>query len=261
MDEMSVWKTVAERWRSLAREQKISVGVLAICGIAALGLSAQRVGAVIGDPFTVSKQKIESAKKTMDTINPAKREEEEAKRRDTDGDGISDYEEEKLFGTSPYLRDTDGDGSPDNAELAYGQNPNCAAGRPCASQKIDVSLLASSTGMFASIPTMSGDAMFAAFQRGLNDSRRAVVAQTGSTSTELQQGLIRDPVEIRRALLENGGIETGKLEKITDEQLLQLYDQAAVEFARKKVEEETGISNPEKLPPPDPSELKPDAEL
>ncbi len=41
---------------------------------------------------------------------------------DTDGDGISDADEEAL-GTNPNNADTDGDGIPDNVEIAYGTDP------------------------------------------------------------------------------------------------------------------------------------------
>ncbi len=42
---------------------------------------------------------------------------------DTDGDGLSDGDEINLYGTSPRMPDTDCDGLPDGYELAYGMNP------------------------------------------------------------------------------------------------------------------------------------------
>ena len=46
--------------------------------------------------------------------------------RDTDGDGLPDEMERRVYGTSPYLSDTDGDGLSDNFELAWGFNPIAA---------------------------------------------------------------------------------------------------------------------------------------
>lgn len=44
--------------------------------------------------------------------------------QDTDGDGLTDYEERSIYGTSPVLADTDGDGFSDYTEVVeYGFNP------------------------------------------------------------------------------------------------------------------------------------------
>ena len=50
---------------------------------------------------------------------------------DTDGDGISDYDEQNIFETSVYLKDSDGDGIDDYSEIKNGTNPNCATGKKC----------------------------------------------------------------------------------------------------------------------------------
>ena len=42
---------------------------------------------------------------------------------DTDGDGLTDWQEVFLHGTDPRYADTDGDGKPDLSELAWGENP------------------------------------------------------------------------------------------------------------------------------------------
>ncbi len=42
---------------------------------------------------------------------------------DTDGDGLSDYDELFVHGTNPLLADTDGDGLPDGWEIQHGLNP------------------------------------------------------------------------------------------------------------------------------------------
>jgi len=43
---------------------------------------------------------------------------------DTDGDGLTDYEEIFIYGTDPLNPDTDGDGLPDGLEIFYGMDPN-----------------------------------------------------------------------------------------------------------------------------------------
>lgn len=48
---------------------------------------------------------------------------------DTDGDGLTDYQELFVYGTNPTRRDTDGDGIEDNVEIANGTDPNVASAR------------------------------------------------------------------------------------------------------------------------------------
>lgn len=54
------------------------------------------------------------------------------KQKDTDKDGLSDYDELYVYQTSPYLPDTDSDGVSDKAEIEQGTDPNCPKGKDCA---------------------------------------------------------------------------------------------------------------------------------
>ncbi|MBU1348790.1 hypothetical protein KJ781_01835 [Patescibacteria group bacterium] len=242
MDGLPWMNGAAERWRSLAREQKISAGLLGFCGLLAIGLSMQRIHAKIVDPFTVSEAQFRQAKEAIDTITPAQREIAEAKRRDTDGDGISDYDEEHVLSTSPYLRDTDGDGTPDNVELAMGQNPNCGLGDTCAALRLDTSALSSSTNwMIPGAESDVGESFYADFQRGANEGKAALRA-AGATSTDLEPTLIRDPDEIRKILRASPELDQSLVERLTDAQLLELYDQAVAESVKQKAESAGALS-------------------
>ncbi len=55
------------------------------------------------------------------------------KGKDTDGDGLSDYDELFSFKTSPYLKDSDGDGVSDSDEVKKNSDPNCPSGKVCSS--------------------------------------------------------------------------------------------------------------------------------
>lgn len=56
---------------------------------------------------------------------------EELKNKDTDKDGISDYDELNVYFTSPYLKDSDSDGILDKAEIEAGTDPNCPPDKVC----------------------------------------------------------------------------------------------------------------------------------
>ncbi|MCR4280595.1 MAG: hypothetical protein NUV82_04205 [Candidatus Komeilibacteria bacterium] len=56
---------------------------------------------------------------------------EELKQRDSDGDGLSDYMEIRIYGTSAYITDTDSDGTNDKQEIISGADPLCTAEGQC----------------------------------------------------------------------------------------------------------------------------------
>ena len=51
--------------------------------------------------------------------------------RDTDGDGLSDYDETYVYMTSVYIDDTDSDGVSDFEEVSVGDDPLCPQGADC----------------------------------------------------------------------------------------------------------------------------------
>ena len=55
----------------------------------------------------------------------------ELQQKDTDGDGLSDYDELNTFDTSPYLADSDSDGISDKEEIDTGHDPNCPGSDNC----------------------------------------------------------------------------------------------------------------------------------
>lgn len=227
MEEGRVFASVSERWRALANEQKIALGILCVCGAIAFGFSVYRINANITRPFTVSATDLEKSQQTTASIDVNAALTEAQKRRDTDGDGLSDYDEIHTYETSPYLADTDGDGIADNIEIATGQNPLCAKGQACSGATIDYSTLGQPKPFFGTTSTGSdSDQLLASFQRGIEDSKKQVAGDTGSTSTLLQPSLIRDPAEIRKAIQASGKIDMSLVNALSDEQLLQLYDQA-----------------------------------
>jgi hypothetical protein len=56
---------------------------------------------------------------------------EELKAKDTDSDGLNDFDELNLYKTSPYLADSDSDTFSDKSEIDSGNDPNCPKGKNC----------------------------------------------------------------------------------------------------------------------------------
>ncbi len=55
----------------------------------------------------------------------------ELKNQDSDLDGLNDWHEINLYGTSPYLSDSDNDKISDQEEILQGTDPNCPEGQTC----------------------------------------------------------------------------------------------------------------------------------
>ncbi len=136
---------------------------------------------------------------------------EEAKLRvrDTDSDGLMDWDELNAYGTSPYLADSDSDGVSDSDEISQGQDPNCPAGRECGSS----GLVPLAGG------TAPGDALGRSPTGGLDEATRGIL-------DSLQSGAAPTADDIR-ALLKQGGVTDSELEGVADEQLLNLFDEIA----------------------------------
>lgn len=121
--------------------------------------------------------------------------------KDTDGDGLPDYDELNKYSTSPYLKDSDSDGIDDKAEVTRGTDPNCPEGQNCfasASQS-------SSTG---AVPTLQ-TSMTNPSVTITPDYIRQIMKQNGATDEQLK--LLTDDelmAEFKKYLEENPATAT-----------------------------------------------------
>ncbi len=95
------------------------------------------------------------------------------KARDTDGDGLSDYDELYLYHTSPYLKDTDSDGIDDKTEVQNGTDPTCAQGQTCTPTTLN--------GTGSATPGLGGT------QPPTADQIRAFLKNNGATDQQLSK--------------------------------------------------------------------------
>lgn len=135
---------------------------------------------------------------------------------DSDGDGLSDYDELYTYQTSPYLEDSDSDGLSDFEEVNQGNNPNCPVGENCLTSEIISSDENSLSGLNYLEETVSEEA------------EENVEVNLNDMTPDLLRGI----------LLESG-YEATVLEQISDEDLMASYFEAL----ESKSDEETPLNN------------------
>jgi hypothetical protein len=193
---------VSRFWRSLTREQKLSVGLLGLCAFVALIMGAVQIRRNIIYPFTAP---VDQLVKIKNLFGPTDAEKEaKAKLTDTDKDGLSDWDEENRYHTSPYNTDTDSDGISDDVEIARGTDPNCPQGQNCG---------------YVYTPPAENSAG--------GSTETASASSTYGNVLPLVPN--RDPATIR-AYLKAQGVSEAQLSSYTDDMLLQAYDQSVTDF-------------------------------
>jgi hypothetical protein len=138
------------------------------------------------------------------------------KNKDTDADGLSDYDELNIHKTSPYLEDSDSDGIKDGEEIKKNTDPNCPQGRTCSSGSPAPAAL---PGAAASGQTLDNL---------LNQSNAANSApKAGAVDLNAEQKQILkniDAATLRQMLLE-AGMDKATLDQISDTELMQSYNE------------------------------------
>jgi len=118
--------------------------------------------------------------------------------KDTDGDGITDWQEENTYYTSKYLADSDGDGINDKEEISAGSNPLDSASTP------------SNVGSY-----------------NPNDTASQPINLSVPKSEQNTDNLTPD--QIREILITQGGMSKDEVDKIDDETLKKMYDETKQE--------------------------------
>ncbi len=127
--------------------------------------------------------------------------------KDTDSDGLNDWDELNVYKTSPYINDSDSDGISDGDEIKRNSDPLCAEGANCLSYENDLKTINNSSG--------------------IEDIGQA------PTSTIDINALESIPVNELRNLLKSAGYTEEQLGQLTDDQLSQLWQQALQDLTNK----------------------------
>jgi hypothetical protein len=178
--------------RRLQRHQIFSLVFVSLLGVVVIGLSVWEFSSIIGleTATTGNSGQVASAETTEVT-------DAELKAKDTDGDGLSDYDELKVYDTSPYLKDSDSDGFDDKTEIDSGNDPTCPKGQIC----------------------------FKETQKDTN-ALEGLIPNAGGETVDLSALAGATPDQIRKALVATGAFTEADLAKVGDEALMQIYNEA-----------------------------------
>jgi hypothetical protein len=168
-------------------EKTLSVSIVVLC-LAALGLGFFQIKYKMDYRRLWQTDKTKIAKESTDQNDLLG-----LKQKDTDNDGLNNYDELYVYGTSPYLPDTDSDGLDDKREVDINEDPNCPQGQNC----------------FGQWPTELS---------GQNVDYSAIA------TAQVQSQMPTDPAGIRQILLQSGMAQSD-LDLLTDDDLILALQQ------------------------------------
>jgi hypothetical protein len=172
-------KPQGQSFANLPRSKKTAVILLsAVAGVILITWFWQ-FNSRINKPFnpTPDEKSIAAAKKEAATASE--------NNRDTDHDGLSDFEETNNYQTSPFIEDTDGDGINDGQD----KEPLCPEGTDCSLSSSTNNSVATSTTVNVQTPEEVDQALLLKALSGSSDaaSLRALLIQNGANSEDLSK--------------------------------------------------------------------------
>lgn len=182
----------------LGKGHKIAVFALAVFAILAIWMWGMQFKNNVTQPFSYNNNI-----GIQNSVPQQEEDDEEMLRnKDTDEDGLSDWDELYLYKTSPYLQDSDSDGFNDQEEINNEKDPNCPAGRDCYSLVMPI------------VNDGTGDLL----------NQLEVNNENQDSESELQSMLEgqSDADSLRKMLLD-AGMDKEILNQISDEDLLKSY--------------------------------------
>lgn len=246
------------------RAEKLGFAGLVILFVVIIYLGFSQLGNNIKSPFNSFIAKYSGGDEAASPPTDEAAIMEEAKNKDTDKDGLSDYDELYIFRTSPYLSDTDSDGIADKQEIEAGADPNCPQGKVCGGSNLTnptAAVVATSTLVAPAGSVPSADQLLLQSILGSNPDAKTIrefllkqgmdkkvlekfsdaelvtvfketmsnAAKPSAASQTFNQTLDIDkitPAQIRE-LLQQQGASTEQLKNISDEDLLKIFKEAA----------------------------------
>jgi len=146
------------------------------------------------------------------------------KNQDTDKDGLSDYDEINIYGTSIYLPDSDSDGYSDKEEVESGNDPNCPAGQDCSLPKQEL------VGQDQQEETK----VFNDYSELINNMNSAALATPNVNSNANAEKILSGQASLEelKAMLLDAGMSPSDLSKIPDEEIWKMYQEMLKKSSR-----------------------------
>ena len=182
-------------WTTLGREQKAAFGLLIVLGISGLVLGTLYFKNRVQISLTVIKNTSRFVLNEEGSLT-------NLQAKDTDHDGITDYDELYFYNTSPYLEDTDSDGELDKEEIDKGEDPNCPKGEIC------------------------GGALRQEVKTGFENIKPPDELEIDNPLDAIRN---LDAAQLR-AMLQDSGVESGMLNQLTDQDIETMYQQTLTEI-------------------------------
>lgn len=198
--------------KTFTRQQKIGFVLLLFFGVLTIALGLLQLHNTIYGSFAI---RLSNASELQNSTiaDPVER----LKSIDTDQDGLTDYDELSIYGTSPYLWSTASDSVSDKEKIERGLNPLCPAdNQTCSAGELEVG--AATTSEFIATSPI-GD-----IATPEDIVAQSVVQDQDNAYVDLKQQL-KDPIQLRQMILSTGQVSAEVLSKIDDASLIKMVDE------------------------------------
>lgn len=211
----------------LSAEQRIAFALLMFLGFGGVFFGFKSFGANLMRPVQEQIAASFTGETFLTTSEREAQELEESKTKDTDGDGLVDYDELYIYKTSPYIVDSDSDGYDDYTEVYSGNDPGCPVGRECGTELVTDDEAEGVNNVAENLANVEIDPELEALGIDLEDPE--------SVAGYLQSITMG---EVRAALLESG-VSQEELDAIDDETLAELFYETLSEVEAETVTDDT----------------------